>query len=152
MIQCKDCRFYWAWKDQPGWEGEEGGLCKRYAPRPILASQSIPGGAEAAGLDPVSALAVCWPDTAADDGCGEGEKDESATARSIDDLELTVQSRNCLWNSGIRTIDDLINKTERELLRINGFGRESLRMVMTTLNDMGLELKETKPKKERKAK
>ena len=59
----------------------------------------------------------------------------------IDELDLTVRSYNCLRRAHINTIDDLINKTEEDLLKIRNLGRKSTREVIEKLNAFGYQLK-----------
>lgn len=61
-------------------------------------------------------------------------------SRSVEELELSVRSANCLQNANIRTIADLIQKTEMEMLRTKNFGRKSLKEIKELLNEMGLSL------------
>jgi DNA-directed RNA polymerase subunit alpha len=58
--------------------------------------------------------------------------------KSIDELELSVRAYNCLKNANIRTIADLVQKTEHEMLRTKNFGRKSLNEIRDILNVMGL--------------
>lgn len=60
--------------------------------------------------------------------------------KSIDELELSVRSYNCLKNAGIKTIADLVQKTEYEMLKTKNFGRKSLNEIKELLNSMGLTL------------
>ena len=60
--------------------------------------------------------------------------------RSVDELELTVRSYNCLKNANIRTIRDLVTKTEEELLGTKNFGRKSLTEISEVLAGLGLRL------------
>jgi DNA-directed RNA polymerase subunit alpha len=60
--------------------------------------------------------------------------------RSIDELELSVRSYNCLKNAGIETVGDLVQKTEAELLKTKNFGRKSLNEIKELLADMKLSL------------
>jgi len=59
--------------------------------------------------------------------------------RSVDDLELSVRSYNCLKNANIQTIRDLVQKTEAEMLRTKNFGRKSLNEIRDILKEMGLQ-------------
>ena len=61
-------------------------------------------------------------------------------AKSIDALEISVRSYNCLCNANIRTIGDLVSKTASELRNIKYFGRKSLREIEEVLAGMGLSL------------
>ncbi len=60
--------------------------------------------------------------------------------RSVDELELSVRSANCLQNANIRTIGDLVQKTEGEMLKTKNFGRKSLKEIKELLAEMGLSL------------
>jgi DNA-directed RNA polymerase subunit alpha len=52
--------------------------------------------------------------------------------RSVDELELSVRSYNCLKNANIKTIYDLVTKTEPEMLKTKNFGRKSLNEIRTS--------------------
>jgi DNA-directed RNA polymerase subunit alpha len=58
--------------------------------------------------------------------------------RSVDELELSVRSCNCLKNANIRTIGELIQKTEAEMLTTKNFGRKSLNEIKEILQSMNL--------------
>jgi DNA-directed RNA polymerase subunit alpha len=58
--------------------------------------------------------------------------------RSVEELELSVRSYNCLKNADIRTIADLVQKTEAEMLKTKNFGRKSLNEIKEILSEMGL--------------
>ena len=58
--------------------------------------------------------------------------------KSVDELELSVRASNCLKNADIRTIADLVQKTENEMLRGKNFGRKSLNEIKEILVSMGL--------------
>ena len=58
--------------------------------------------------------------------------------RSVDELELSVRSSNCLRNAEIKTIGDLVRKTESEMLKFRNFGRKSLKEISDILTSMGL--------------
>ncbi len=58
--------------------------------------------------------------------------------RSVEDLELSVRSANCLKNAGINTIGELVQKTEAEMLKTKNFGRKSLSEIKDILNEYGL--------------
>jgi DNA-directed RNA polymerase subunit alpha len=60
--------------------------------------------------------------------------------RSVEELELSVRSYNCLRNANIRTIRDLVQKTEGEMLKTKNFGRKSLNEIKEVLASMGLSL------------
>jgi DNA-directed RNA polymerase subunit alpha len=86
-----------------------------------------------------------------DDEAAEGEQaveisdaDREATyeklGKSVDELELSVRSYNCLKNANIRTIGELVQKTEAEMLKTKNFGRKSLNEIKEILSGMGLSL------------
>jgi len=58
--------------------------------------------------------------------------------RSVDELELSVRSANCLKNANIHKIHELVQKTEGEMLRTKNFGRKSLNEIKDVLTEMGL--------------
>jgi DNA-directed RNA polymerase subunit alpha len=60
--------------------------------------------------------------------------------RSVDELELSVRSYNCLKNANIRTIGELVQKNESEMLKTRNFGRKSLNEIKEILTIMGLSL------------
>jgi len=60
--------------------------------------------------------------------------------KSVEELELSVRSYNCLKNANIKTIADLVQKTEQEMLRTKNFGRKSLNEIKEILTVMGLRL------------
>ena len=61
-------------------------------------------------------------------------------SRSVDELELSVRSSNCLKNANIKTIGDLVTKSEAEMLKYRNFGRKSLNEIKEIITEMGLEL------------
>jgi DNA-directed RNA polymerase subunit alpha len=60
--------------------------------------------------------------------------------KSVDEMELSVRSYNCLKNANIRTIGELVQKTEAEMLKTKNFGRKSLNEIKEILSAMGLSL------------
>jgi DNA-directed RNA polymerase subunit alpha len=60
--------------------------------------------------------------------------------KSVDEMELSVRSYNCLKNANIRTIGELVQKTEAEMLKTKNFGRKSLNEIKEILATMGLSL------------
>jgi DNA-directed RNA polymerase subunit alpha len=60
--------------------------------------------------------------------------------KSVDELELSVRSANCLQNANIRYIGELVQKTEGEMLKTKNFGRKSLNEIKEVLQSMGLQL------------
>ena len=60
--------------------------------------------------------------------------------RSVEELELSVRSYNCLKNANIQTIRELVQKSENEMLKTKNFGRKSLNEIKDILTKMGLSL------------
>jgi len=60
--------------------------------------------------------------------------------RTVDELELSVRSANCLKNAGIKLIGELVSKSEAEMLKTQNFGRKSLNEIKDILGEMGLTL------------
>ena len=60
--------------------------------------------------------------------------------KSVDEMELSVRSYNCLKNANIRTIGELVQKSEAEMLKTKNFGRKSLNEIKEILSEMGLSL------------
>ena len=80
-------------------------------------------------------------DGALEDALPEAEGDLAAEYynKSIEDLEMSVRSFNCLKNANIQTIGDLIERTESDMMRVKNFGRKSLQEIREILQPMGLE-------------
>ena len=76
--------------------------------------------------------------TPADDA--EREAFVEKLGRSVDEMELSVRSYNCLKNANIRTIGELVQKSESEMLKTKNFGRKSLNEIKEILSGMGLSL------------
>ena len=70
----------------------------------------------------------------------ESEKLNENLFRSVDELELSVRSANCLKHANIKLIGDLVQKTEAEILATKNFGRKSLNEIKEILSEMGLSL------------
>ena len=66
---------------------------------------------------------------------------EKVLEMNIDELELSVRSYNCLKRAGVNTVDELINKTPEEMMKVRNLGRKSLDEVFGKLKELGLELK-----------
>ncbi len=76
-----------------------------------------------------------------DDGKEDGDRDLNENIyRSVDELELSVRSSNCLKNARIHTIYQLVQKTDSEMLKTKNFGRKSLNEIKEVLASMGLSL------------
>lgn len=70
---------------------------------------------------------------------GEPERDK-ILEMTIEELDLSVRSYNCLKRAGINTVEDLISKTEEEMMKVKNLGRKSLEEVVTKLDALGLKL------------
>jgi DNA-directed RNA polymerase subunit alpha len=68
----------------------------------------------------------------------EPEKEDSILDDSIETLELSIRSMNCLKNANIRTLRDLVSRSEKEMVEIRNFGEKSLKEVRSKLEVMGL--------------
>ena len=71
----------------------------------------------------------------------EDTKKEKVLEMSIEELELSVRSYNCLKRAGINTVEDLTNKTEEEMMKVRNLGRKSLEEVIHKLEALNLSLK-----------
>ncbi|MBE9485599.1 MAG: DNA-directed RNA polymerase subunit alpha [Chloroflexi bacterium] len=71
---------------------------------------------------------------------GEKQKINENLYRSVEELELSVRSANCLKNAQINRIGELVQKTEAEMLKTQNFGRKSLNEIKDILAEMGLSL------------
>lgn len=74
----------------------------------------------------------------------EKVNDEKVLDRTIEELDLSVRSYNCLKRAGINTVHDLTEKTEPEMMKVRNLGRKSLEEVKVKLADLGLGLKNDK--------
>ena len=72
------------------------------------------------------------------------EKDDKGKEKvlemTIEELDLSVRSFNCLTRAGINTVEDLINKSEDEMMKVRNLGRKSLEEVMAKLDSLGFTL------------
>ena len=72
------------------------------------------------------------------------EKDDKGKEKvlemTIEELDLSVRSFNCLKRAGINTVEDLINKTEDDMMKVRNLGRKSLEEVIYKLNSLGFAL------------
>jgi len=71
----------------------------------------------------------------------EEDEKEKVLEMSIDELELSVRSYNCLKRAGINTVEELTNKTSEEMMKVRNLGRKSLEEVLAKLQDLGLHLR-----------
>ena len=70
----------------------------------------------------------------------EDEGKEKVLEMSIDELELSVRSYNCLKRAGINTVEELTNRTPDDMMKVRNLGRKSLEEVLAKLKELGLEL------------
>jgi len=70
----------------------------------------------------------------------EETKKEKVLEMTIEELDFSVRSYNCLKRANINTVEDLISKNEDEMMKVRNLGRKSLEEVMNKLQDMGLSL------------
>ena len=74
------------------------------------------------------------------------EKKEDPKAKAletpIEDLDFSVRAYNCLKRDGIHTIQDLVNKSESDMMKIRNLGKKSLKEVMDKIKELGLVLRE----------
>ena len=59
---------------------------------------------------------------------------------TIEELDLSVRAYNCLKRAGINTVEDLINRTEEDMIKVRNLGRKSLEEVIGKLHALGLSL------------
>ena len=72
------------------------------------------------------------------------DKDTNGPAQmSIDDLDLSVRSNNCLRRAGINTVEELTQKSEEDMMKVRNLGKKSLDEVKKKLSDLGLSLRKT---------
>jgi DNA-directed RNA polymerase subunit alpha len=72
-----------------------------------------------------------------------GEKPTIVLDMTIDELELSVRSYNCLKRAGINTVEELCNKSPEEMMKVRNLGKKSLDEVLAKLNELGLKLRTT---------
>lgn len=73
----------------------------------------------------------------------EDDEKEKVLEMSIDELELSVRSYNCLKRAGINTVEELTNKTSEDMMKVRNLGRKSLEEVLAKLKELGLQLNPT---------
>ena len=71
----------------------------------------------------------------------DDDKTQKVLEMSIEDLDLSVRSYNCLKRANIHTVEDLTKRTEEDMLKVRNLGRKSLEEVVKKLEDLGLSLK-----------
>ena len=67
----------------------------------------------------------------------ENDEKEKVLEMSIDELELSVRSFNCLKRAGINTVEELINKTPEDMMKVRNLGRKSLEEVQAKISELG---------------
>ena len=70
----------------------------------------------------------------------EESKKEKVLETTIEELDLSVRSYNCLKRAGINTVQDLTNRSENDMMKVRNLGRKSLEEVIAKLDSMGLAL------------
>ena len=70
----------------------------------------------------------------------EDDEKEKVLEMSIDELELSVRSYNCLKRAGINTVEELTNRTPEDMMKVRNLGRKSLEEVLAKLDELGLSL------------
>ena len=70
----------------------------------------------------------------------EDDEKEKVLEMSIDELELSVRSYNCLKRAGINTVEELTNKTSEDMMKVRNLGRKSLEEILAKLKELGLQL------------
>ncbi len=70
----------------------------------------------------------------------EDNEKEKVLEMSIDELELSVRSYNCLKRAGINTVEELCNRTSEDMMKVRNLGRKSLEEVLAKLKELGLQL------------
>lgn len=73
----------------------------------------------------------------------EDDEKEKVLEMSIDELELSVRSYNCLKRAGINTVEELTNKTSEDMMKVRNLGRKSLEEVLAKLKELGLQLNQS---------
>lgn len=111
----------------------------------LLADEFIDMSDKVSGYEPCTASQVDAnvKDNKATDECKRVLLD-GVFCRSIDALESSIRSRNCLLHEEIYNIGDLVCKSERELLRTKNIGRKTIREISEILGSVGLKLEMTK--------
>ena len=71
----------------------------------------------------------------------EEDKKEKVLEMTIEELDLSVRSYNCLKRAGINTVQELANKTEEDMMKVRNLGRKSLEEVKEKLEELGLGLR-----------
>ncbi len=91
-------------------------------------------------------LDICLPSDTTGEPVQEDSSEEARSQinqhlyRSVNELELSVRAANCLKNANIKSIGDLVQRSENEMLKTKNFGKKSLNEIKEVLSEMGLEL------------
>lgn len=91
-------------------------------------------------------LDICLPSGETSEPVQEDSSDEAKSQinqhlfRSVNELELSVRAANCLKNANIKSIGELVQRSENEMLKTKNFGKKSLNEIKEVLAEMGLEL------------
>ena len=72
----------------------------------------------------------------------EESKKEKVLETSIEELELSVRSFNCLKRAGISTVEDLTNRSENDMMKVRNLGKKSLDEVIAKLHSLGLNFRQ----------
>ena len=72
----------------------------------------------------------------------EEEEKDKVLETTIEELDLSVRSSNCLKRAGINTVEELTNKTEDDLMKVRNLGKKSLQEIKDKVDELGLSLKE----------
>ena len=72
----------------------------------------------------------------------KNDEKEKVLEMNIDELELSVRSYNCLKRAGINTVEELINKSPEDMMKVRNLGKKSLDEVLEKLNELDLQLKQ----------
>ena len=73
----------------------------------------------------------------------EEDKKEKVLEMTVEELDLSVRSYNCLKRANINTVDELIQRTEEDMMKVRNLGKKSLEEVTGKLAELGLSLKES---------
>ena len=68
-------------------------------------------------------------------------KKEKVMEMTIEELDLSVRSYNCLKRAGVNTVEDLAGKTEEDMMRVRNLGKKSLEEVLNKMESLGLNLR-----------
>ena len=72
----------------------------------------------------------------------EEDKKEKVLEMTVEELDLSVRSYNCLKRAGIQTVQDLASKSEDDMIKVRNLGKKSLKEVIDKIKDMGLKFRD----------